>query len=337
MKIKKMVSSFIAMMLVCLSLTQGMLPASAATTTKCYTIASGYTTAYSDTSMRTKLGTIYPTDELTVGQVTGSYCRVSYPISGGRTKTGYIPTSAILWGTGGSTYTAKGRFTTYNRPGGGAYGYVCAGDQVTVLGVSGNWVQIKYPVSSGYKYAFTPSSNAQTYLYSTPEPVINSSGSWQYPVSNAYVCGNDWSQYYAPRASAGRPDHCGIDIKSRTGGTAIYAAADGTIVKAGYNSSNGNYVVIRHSLSGKTVYSFYAHLSSISRSSGSVQRGTQIGIIGNTGSSSAGVHLHFAVTDTLWSGSYYGYVPSFSGNKVSYAGVTYYNPHYIISNGALPA
>ena len=49
---------------------------------------------------------------------------------------------------------------------------------------------------------------------------------WQYPMANAYVCGNDWSEYYAERASVGRPDHCGIDIKSSSGDTNVYAAAN---------------------------------------------------------------------------------------------------------------
>ena len=165
----------------------------------------------------------------------------------------------------------------------------------------------------------------------------NSLNSWQYPTSNSYVCGNDWGTYYQPRASAGRPYHCGIDIKSSTDNTAIYAAANGTIVKTGRNDANGNYVIVKHNLSGKTVYSFYAHLSKISQSSDTVvQKGQQIGVIGNTGSGSAGIHLHFAVVDQLRDGSYYGYVPQFTGNQVSYNGVTYYNPHYIVQNNSLP-
>lgn len=185
---------------------------------------------------------------------------------------------------------------------------------------------------------FANASDVQKFLGADiviPQPETNS-GSWQYPVSNVKVCGNDWSVYYASKAKVGRPDHCGIDIASSSGDQAIYAAADGTVVKTGWDNSNGNYVVIQHDLSGKTVYSFYAHLASISRRSGSVGKGTQVGVIGNTGSASRGIHLHFAIVDTFWPGSYYGYVPSFSGDKVTYKGVTYYNPHYVISYGTLP-
>lgn len=162
---------------------------------------------------------------------------------------------------------------------------------------------------------------------------------WQYPLSNTYVCGNDWSEYYSGYASEGRTDHCAIDIASRTGDTAIYAAANGTVRKTGKNGANGDYVVLQHTLSGKTVYSFYAHLSAISVTDGiAVSKGEKIGVIGNSGSGSKGIHLHFAIADTYKQGSYYGYVQAFNGDQVKCAqtGVTFYNPHYIISNNTLP-
>lgn len=340
---KRFLSMVIAVMLLCgVAVTSSC---AAGDTRKCYTISDGYTTVYQDTSLRTKLGTIYPTDELIVHNVTGSYTQVSYPISAsGGYKTGYIPTSAILLATGGSTMYATAQITTYKRPStASTYGSVSKGDKVMVLGAYGNFTQLKYPVSGGYKYAFVSTSDAQRYLVANLNTSTSSStaggtasSGWRYPVSNSYVCGNDWSQYYSPRASVGRPDHVGIDIKSGSGDSAIYAAADGVIEKTGWNDANGYYVIVRHSLGGKTVYSFYAHLSAIKRSSGAVGKGDQIGVIGNTGSGSAGTHLHFAIVDQVWNGSYYGYVPSFTGDKVVYQGVTYYNPHYVVSKGKLP-
>ena len=89
-------------------------PAFAATTRKCYTITSGNTTVYSNTALTKRYGTIYGSDELTVLDVTGRYCRVNYPISGGRTKTGYIPTSAILRGTSGSSYKSRAKIISKN-------------------------------------------------------------------------------------------------------------------------------------------------------------------------------------------------------------------------------
>ena len=60
----------------------------AASTRKCYTISAGNTTVYSDTGLSQKYGTIFGSDEIIVLDVTGNYCKVNYPISGGRTKTG---------------------------------------------------------------------------------------------------------------------------------------------------------------------------------------------------------------------------------------------------------
>jgi murein DD-endopeptidase MepM/ murein hydrolase activator NlpD len=96
-------------------------------------------------------------------------------------------------------------------------------------------------------------------------------------------------------------------------------------------------VIIETTVSGKPVYQFYAHLSSIGvRSGQSVEKGQAIGVIGDTGQA-YGKHLHYAVTDTLWeTGSYYGYATKFNGNSICFKGVAYYNPKYIIENGKLP-
>lgn len=138
-------------------------PASAATR-KCYTISSGNTTVYSNTGLSRRYGTIYGSDEVTVLNVTDQYSRVRYPISGGRTKTGYIHTSAILLATSGASYKAGARVTTYRRPGGASYGYIDKNDNVMILGRSGNYTQVKYPVSGGFKYAFVATDHASRYL-----------------------------------------------------------------------------------------------------------------------------------------------------------------------------
>ncbi len=103
---------------------------SAASSRKCYTISSGNTNVYSNTGLTKKYGTIYGSDEITVSSVTSRYTKVTYPISRG-SKTGYIRTSAILLGTGGKTYRASAKVTTYRRPGGSSYGYIAKNDTVT--------------------------------------------------------------------------------------------------------------------------------------------------------------------------------------------------------------
>ncbi|MFC4600152.1 M23 family metallopeptidase [Cohnella hongkongensis] len=85
--------------------------------------------------------------------------------------------------------------------------------------------------------------------------------------------------------------HAGIDIGGNTGDP-IYAAADGTVVEAGYSSSHGNHILIKHS-SG--VQTHYSHLSKIIASSGDrVRKGEIIGELGSTGRST-GPHLHYEV------------------------------------------
>jgi len=155
-------------------------------------------------------------------------------------------------------------------------------------------------------------------------------------MTNAYVCGNNWLEYYSARP--GRPYHVGLDLASRSGDANVYAAASGKVTATGTNSANGKYVIISHSLSGKTVYSFYCHLNNISVAQGSnVDAGTKIGVYGNTGSASGGKHLHFAIADKLQSdGSYVGYGTTSSGNTSTYGGTTFYNPTYVIQNQKLP-
>lgn len=166
-------------------------------------------------------------------------------------------------------------------------------------------------------------------------PVMAAESSWRYPTSDCYVCGNDWGSFYKARQS--RPYHAGLDVKSKNGSTKVKAVADGTVAGVGYNSANGNYVVIEHKLRGKKVYSFYAHLKSYCvKKDQKLNKSDKIGVMGNTGASSCGVHLHFAIVDTYKTGSYYGYIDVKSGNRRYYKGVTYYNPHYVISNSRLP-
>lgn len=140
------------------------MPVSASSSRKCFTISSRNTRVYSNTALTNGYGWIYGSDEVTVLDVTNSYSWVRYPVSGGRTKTGYIATSAILTAVSGNSYKAGAKITTYRRPGGASYGYVDWNDTVMVLGKSGNYTQIKYPVSGGFKYAFITTDDAERYI-----------------------------------------------------------------------------------------------------------------------------------------------------------------------------
>lgn len=147
--------------------------AKAGAATKCYTIGTSNVQVYSNTGLTKKYGTIFSSDEITVNSVTDRYCKVTYPIARG-TKTGYISTDKILTQTMGNSYTSRAKITTYRRASNkNSYGYVAKGDSVKVLGASGSYTQVKYPVSGGYKYAFIRTSD----LNSNILPSAASSGS----------------------------------------------------------------------------------------------------------------------------------------------------------------
>lgn len=96
--------------------------------------------------------------------------------------------------------------------------------------------------------------------------------------------------------------HKGIDLAAPEG-TPYYAAADGTVVVAGWSDSAGNWIVIDH---GGGLITKYMHSSAIYVSVGdTVTKGQNIGAIGNTGNS-FGAHLHFEVNINASSGSWTG-------------------------------
>jgi len=98
--------------------------------------------------------------------------------------------------------------------------------------------------------------------------------------------------YRADPFHAGAAMHPGIDL-SGAYGTAIYATADGTVLRAGWNNGGyGNLVELDH---GRGITTRYGHMSAILVSAGQhVTRGQQIGRMGSTGRST-GNHLHYEV------------------------------------------
>ena len=93
-----------------------------------------------------------------------------------------------------------------------------------------------------------------------------------------------------------RKMHAGVDFLLRTG-SPVVATANGTVRQAGYSSTYGKYIDIRHDDAGYTTR--YAHLSEINnriRRGRTVERGERIGLSGNTGRST-GPHLHYEVRD----------------------------------------
>lgn len=127
----------------------------------------------------------------------------------------------------------------------------------------------------------------------TSKPVASIAPSGNGVLSNpcpaAYI-----SSEFGPRSSPGgigSTNHMGRDYAAGTG-SAIYAAASGTVTTVAYNSVRGNYVVVNH---GNGLSTLYQHCSAIYVSSGqTVSVGQNIAAVGSTGAVT-GPHLHFEV------------------------------------------
>ncbi|WP_214796946.1 M23 family metallopeptidase [Exiguobacterium sp. s5] len=93
--------------------------------------------------------------------------------------------------------------------------------------------------------------------------------------------------------------HRGIDLVNATG-TPIVAAAPGIVIKAAPATGYGNVVFVSHIVGGAVWTTVYAHLDSITVSSGqTVSAGQTVGTLGNTGWST-GPHLHFELHRGQW-------------------------------------
>lgn len=100
--------------------------------------------------------------------------------------------------------------------------------------------------------------------------------------------------YFGAERDGGRRDHHGIDIFAPRG-TAVLAAANGTVRSIAPNSLGGNVVWQSDGERGLTLY--YAHLDRHAVSEGqSVRAGDTVGFVGNTGNArTTAPHLHFGI------------------------------------------
>jgi murein DD-endopeptidase MepM/ murein hydrolase activator NlpD len=92
--------------------------------------------------------------------------------------------------------------------------------------------------------------------------------------------------------------HFGVDFAGAQG-NGVFAADAGTIVYSGWNDwGYGNLVIIDH---GNGWQSLYAHLSQINVGCGqNVGQGDLIGLVGMTGGTSTGPHLHFELMNSVF-------------------------------------
>jgi murein DD-endopeptidase MepM/ murein hydrolase activator NlpD len=108
------------------------------------------------------------------------------------------------------------------------------------------------------------------------------------------VKGYEINSPFGPRRLAGQSarNHEGVDIAAPQG-TAVYVAAEGSVLRSGYDAAGyGRFVEIRHPNGMSTLY---GHLSRLDVASGDrLSAGERIGLVGSTGRST-GPHLHFEV------------------------------------------
>lgn len=124
-----------------------------------------------------------------------------------------------------------------------------------------------------------------------PEEDKYSDGAFLWPCPSSRRVTSDYGNRISPTAGASS-NHKGIDIGADYGAD-IVAAADGTVIFAGYSSSAGNYMMVDH---GGSLYTVYMHASSLVAGKGDVvKRGQVIAKVGSTGIST-GNHLHFGVS-----------------------------------------
>ena len=114
------------------------------------------------------------------------------------------------------------------------------------------------------------------------ETVLEGNGMFMWPVNGGYI-----SDVFGSNRN-----HKGLDIAAPEG-TDIYAAAEGKVIAAGWNTGGyGYFVMIDH---GNGYATLYGHMSKVIASNGAeVKCGDLIGEVGTTGDST-GNHLHYTI------------------------------------------
>lgn len=87
--------------------------------------------------------------------------------------------------------------------------------------------------------------------------------------------------------------HEGVDFAAPTG-TPVYAAADGVVASARWESGYGRTVRLRHPGGVETVYAHLSRFAAEARPGERVRQGEVIGAVGSTGMST-GPHLHYEI------------------------------------------
>ncbi len=100
------------------------------------------------------------------------------------------------------------------------------------------------------------------------------------------------AQGYLTRGFDADQRHFGIDVAGKTG-TPVVAAADGYVVFAGWTYQDGHVMIISHAGGFLT---YYKHNQALLKGANTyVRRGEPIALLGDSGKTSSGPHLHFEI------------------------------------------
>ena len=114
--------------------------------------------------------------------------------------------------------------------------------------------------------------------------------------------GSRWNEY-----TKTYQDHYGVDI-GIVSGTSVLSIADGEVIRSDMYDVDGlgNFILIKHNILGKEVYSGYAHLlKRLVKIGDKVTKGQKIGLSGGNqgkelgGGDSSGQHLHFEIRNKV--------------------------------------
>ena len=130
------------------------------TTFRGYIIPSYNIPAFLDANLTQRSGTVFPSDEVYIcGESNGRTSKsilIAYKI----TKTNeyqvrWVDINHILTSTKGKNSPCTAYVTVYKRPGGSSYGQAYPNDICWLSkSITGNYVQIKYPIENGKKFKF---------------------------------------------------------------------------------------------------------------------------------------------------------------------------------------
>ena len=212
-----------------------------------------------------------------------------------------------------STFTqwsgkAKYRTNTYDNESlsGARAGWVTAGSDVVVLAETSKSFFIRYWTDNGdprerYVMKSAIQKIADGAMYGVNKAVeAAKKENYIWPVDNYRINTLYYYSWGAQHSSNVTVDGCknqfdnykSIDINARL--QDVKAVADGEVIFSDFVNGYGNLIVIKHA---NEVYSMYGHLANRYFQKGAdVNQGSIIGRSGNTGSSSKGYHLHFAIS-----------------------------------------